>query len=125
MTQSTGEGDAETEANKEWGREHGRERAGKKETSYREFIKIQGYRTTKQWDEIEDQLGRESFNLHGVVGRHLRDTEEPPIIERYFWKGCKRPKWERKEGGVGVLVCSQGWNRTSESYRKVYGQKVL
>ncbi|XP_070381155.1 uncharacterized protein [Dermacentor albipictus] len=65
---------------------------------------MQGGRRKEKWAEIEEQLHREQIGVYAVTETHLRDSEEPPVIENYVWEGCNRTKSERKGGGVGMLI---------------------
>lgn len=64
---------------------------------------MQGGRRKEKWLEIEEQLNREQIGVYAFTETHLRDLEEPPLIENYVWEGCNRTKLERKGG---ELECS-------------------
>lgn len=52
-----------------------RNRCGKKKHQVNiGYINMQGSRKKEKWEEIEDQLSRESFSLCGVMDTYLRNT---------------------------------------------------
>ena len=65
---------------------------------------MNGGRTQEKWLEIEHHLVEEGIDVYALTETHLRDLEEPPVMQNYVWEGCNRTAGARKGGGVGMLV---------------------
>lgn len=69
--------------------------------------------------EIQTQLEKEEIDVYALTETHLRDMEEPPVMDDYVWVGCNRAAGERKGGGVGMLIRRGGnWQRENQGCKE-------
>lgn len=80
---------------------------------------MQGGRKQEKWLEIQTQLNDEAISVYALTETHLRDLEQPPVIDNFVWEGCNRMTGSRKGGGVGVLI-RRGlkWRRVNETCKE-------
>lgn len=80
---------------------------------------MQGGRKQEKWMEIQTQLEKEEIDVYALTETHLRDMEEPPVMDDYVWVGCNRAAGERKGGGVGMLIRRGGnWQRENQGCKE-------
>ncbi|KAM7301534.1 hypothetical protein ISCGN_017053 [Ixodes scapularis] len=89
-----------------------RRRCSKKTTEAVGFLNLHGARREQKWEELYRELEGEDMTLFGVAETHLRDLEEPPTSESWYWAGRNRLEGTRRGGGVGVVSRSSSvWHK--------------
>lgn len=75
-------------------------------------------RKKRKWLVIQMQLNDEAISVYAFNETHLRDLEEPPIIDNLAWEGCNRMTGSKKCGGAGM--CGVGASHGEMAGRETY-----